>query len=138
MISDGFNPVFVTKVEVATLSIFTWTRGVPTDGLDKIFIFVIKSTGIGYEFDVAFKQRHGIEHLHFLSLLPLDVLFGVGKPRTHGSRCGNGETNTSFEVAPITSRGAIEGIVWDSHGSVIDGDLRVSVVVGNACFFTEF
>lgn len=138
MIGYGFNPVFVPEIEVATLSIFARACGIPADGLDKIFIIVVESTGIGYKFDVTFEEGHGIEHLHFLSLLPLDVLFGVGKPRTHGSRCGNGETNTGFEVTPIASGGAIEGVVWDSNGSVVNGDLGVSVVVGNAWLFTEF
>lgn len=136
MIGYGFNPVFVPEVDVASLGGFSRACRIPSDGLNKIFIVIIKASGIGYEFDMTFEERHGIKHLHFFALLPFDVLFGVGKPTSNGSRCGNGETNTCFEVAPITSTGAIEGVVGHSNGSVVDGDLWVFVV--GSGLFTQF
>ena len=136
MIGYGFYPVFVAVIKVTALHFGTCTSGVEADEFHEIFVIVIESRRIGYEFDVAFEEGHGIEQLHFFALLPFDVLFGVGKPRPHGSRCGNGETNTVFEVAPIASRGAIEGIGGHSKGSVVDGDLWV-LVVGSG-LFTQF
>lgn len=138
MVSDGLNPVFMPKIDVTTLRRFSWTRRVPADGLNEIFVFIVEASRICYELDVAFEHGHGIKHLHLFALFPFDVLFWVGKPRTHGSRCGNGETNTRFEMAPVASRCTIEGIVGHSNGSVVDADLGVFVVVGNTCFLTEF
>lgn len=103
MVSDGFNPIFVAVINVTTLRRFPWTRRIPTDGLNEIFVFIVEALRIGYELDVAFEHGHRIKHLHLFALPPFNVFFGVGKPTPNGSRCGNGETNTRFEMAPVAA-----------------------------------
>lgn len=59
---------------------------VETDKLHKLFVFILEGAWVGHKLDVAAKKTDGIHHFDFLALLPFDVLFGVSKPRPHGSR----------------------------------------------------
>lgn len=86
MVCYSFYPVFVAVVDVAALDGGATTCGVPADGLHKIFVFIIKPTGVCHKFYVGAEERDGIEDLDALAFFVMDVFSGVGKPRPHGSR----------------------------------------------------